>query len=93
MLGGLVVDSLTGASLFPDAQPEQGFRVVTFSNILGGSFDAMRLVSSRNAFEFANLTAYDSTPASVSSPVPLPAGGLLLSGAGILALVRRRPKA
>jgi hypothetical protein len=92
MLGGLVVDSLTGASLFPDAQPEQGFRVVTFSNILGGSFDAMRLVSSRNAFEFANLTAYDSTPASVSSPVPLPAGGLLLSGAGILALVRR-PKA
>ena len=46
-------------------------------------FDRLVLSSGSNAFEFANLTA---------TPVPLPAGGLLLLGAlgGLAALRRKR---
>jgi hypothetical protein len=101
LLGGLVVDTVIGSDLFPDAQKGLGATTVTVTDIAGGAFDAMRMLSTGHAFEFANLTAYNSPmPPSgggdnnVTSAVPLPAGGLLLlSGAGLMALVRRRTKA
>jgi hypothetical protein len=57
---------------------------VTISDIL---FDRVVFRSTRNAFEFANVTT--------TAAVPLPAAGLLLMGAlaGLRPVSRRRQKA
>lgn len=87
--GGKVIDRYVLSS-FTDINPGvlKGDSVfVTFTNIAGGIFDSMKMSSSSDSFEYANLSA---TPA----PVPLPAGGVLLvSAIGGFAALRRRRRA
>lgn len=88
LLGGSVVDSviLGGANIDP-ASYGTNSALATFTKITGGVFDAVRLLSSGNSFEFANLT---SNPA----PVPVPAAGvLLLTALGGMVAMRRRKQA
>ena len=45
LLGGLVVDTVIGSDLFPDAQKGLGATTVTVTDNAGGAFDAMRMLS------------------------------------------------
>lgn len=82
--GGAVVDTyeITPVTNIAPATFRQNGATATFTDIAGGSFDAMRFSSSDFSFEYANLSV---------APIPLPAGGLLLiAGLGGLAAMRRR---
>lgn len=77
IIGDVVVASFNGVA----AQPPVAIGASLFT-VTDVQFDRLRFTSSQNAFEFANLT---------TTPIPLPAGGLLLiGGLGALIAVRRR---
>ncbi len=80
MSGNQIVASYTGTAAQPPvAEGASLFRVTDVQ------FDRLRFTSTSNAFEFANLT---------TTPIPLPASGLLMiGGMGVLAALRRRKKA
>jgi hypothetical protein len=83
-LNGKAVDRVAGDDLFPTAPQATGYTNV-FLRTAG--FDSVRFASTRNSFEYANLTA----------AVPVPAAGAFLlaafaalGGLGLLGASRRR---
>lgn len=88
--GATSLGVVTNADIAPaSTEPAgKGASYVTISSDM--DFDRVMFISSRNAFEVANITVFldDQPPGGV---VPVPAAGLLLIGAmGGLALMRRR---